>query len=665
MLAALALVVPAAVPAMAGPFERVADGTGAADTVGGDVVDADDGGKVTLLVRWADDVAATARAAVRRELGAVAAQGGRDLGPHVQAVEVPGDEAGPLADALEARAEVEVVERDRVVRIPPPFGAESQAAELTTGTVSTAGSATAGLPAELFREQWGLENVGQLIGPLTGDDIDDDGMIEGIEGVDVRARAAWERTFGDPEVVVGVIDTPMDLDHPDLDGSIIGEIDLRDPQLGDGATRSHGTQVASVIAAGSDTGGTMLGLAPEVSILSLAAFTGEDGGPGESTLSSLLAAFEAARAEGVDVVNASWVGTLAPDESGLLAAAIADTGVPVVAASGNDSLDLTVVGPPRVPVSLDVPNLVSATAIDPRGEVPGFANIGRGVVDVGAPGRAVLVALPDEQGYGLASGTSFSAPLVSAAIALGRVVEPNATASELVDAVRWTSRAEASLLETTTSGGMLDAGALVTAIPRPVCGGPQDDAGFPDVSEDAVHAKGIDCIAANGITAGRADGTYGPAAPVSRAEMAVFLARVVERITPELPDPQPSGFEDVDAAAWYAPSVDRLVQFDIVHGDTDNRFRPGEPVRRGQVSAFLVRTVDALAGDPQPPTRHWFDDVAGTTHADAVNRARGLGLARGIEPLIFAPSVTTRRDQMASLLARMLDTLAREGLTVR
>ena len=604
--------------------------------------------EVTLLVRWVEEAGTARRTARLSDAGVGADTAPREVSQRVDALDVAADDADALATTLEGFAEVDLVELDRSI-------------EVTLGEEPTGGSGTVP-PAELFDQQWGLENRGRELGPVRGPD-GDSRMVETTAGIDVRAPEAWATSFGDPDVVVGVIDTPIDLLHPDLSSSIVDEIDLIETPSG----RSHGTQVASIIAAGSRDGGTMLGLAPDVGILSIAAFTEAEpapdhgtGGRGQSSTERLVAAFGVAEERQVDVVNASWVGEFSPGDSDLLEASIAELGIPVVAASGNERRDLSGPGRPQVPVGYDLPNLISVTAIDPLGEVPNFANVGRGVVDVAAPGRAVLAARPGVDDYVLANGTSFAAPFVSAAIALGRSVAPDATAGELIDAVRWTSGARPTLASVTTAGGMLDAAAYVDGVPRPVCGGAPPSAGFPDVGAGAVHARSIDCIAAKAITSGRADGTFAPASTVSRAEMAAFIARMVESARPDLPEPPPAGFVDVDEDHIHARSIDVLADLGIVRGDTQGAFRPAEPVSRGQVAAFLVRAYDELVGDPQPPTRVWFDDVAETTHAAAIGRARDLGLVRGVATVTYEPGASTRRDQMASLLARTLDALARE-----
>ena len=57
-------------------------------------------------------------------------------------------------------------------------------------------------------------------------------------------------------------------------------------------------------------------------------------------------------------------------------------------------------------------------------------------------------------------------------------------------------------------------------------------------------------------------------------------------------DPEPGDFTDVAAYSTHAGSIDRLVAADITQGCGDELFRPGDPVRRGQMASFLVRALD-------------------------------------------------------------------------
>lgn len=595
-----------------------------------------------VLVRWADDLDVDERAAVlrRRSVDAALRSGSVDAVPdltpitaRIDAVALPGAVPRELADvarALAADPLVELAEPDRVIEIGAP-------STRSAGPVPAPGPAPmsrlAPLPDDpLFGLQWGLRNTGQRYESATS-------TVVGQPGIDVRALEAWMTTRGDPRIQVGVIDTAIDVDHPDLEGAVVVQrstLGLSDTALEPGV---HGTAVAGVIAARGGDGFGMTGLAPEVSIVSVVAFEELAARASTTTLGTILAAFEVAGTLDVDVINASWVTS---DPSPLLLSAVADAGVPVVAASGNEGAVLTA-DTGRFPAGFTLPNLVAVTAIDPSGRVPSFANVGAEVIDVGAPGS--FIATPGlGAGHVWAEGTSFAAPFVTAALALAIEVAPYAGVDDVVDAVSWTSRPLPSLQRATRSGGLLDAAALVRGVQRPVCRPDQLPApDFDDVDDADVHRDGIACVAGTGVALGRADGTFGPDEPVTRAQLATFLARLlvlagvdpddpvlpVLPVDPELPDTPdtptapdlpiapdtptaPSsadargtdnGFPDVSPDNVHEPSIALLARLGIVEGGSDGLFRPDEVVARGQMASVLVRTHLALTGAQQEPSR--------------------------------------------------------------
>lgn len=585
-----------------------------------------------------------------------------------------------LLGALAADPAVELAAPDRIVEAVTAPGPVLPASPLPSTSMPAGETSADVLPAtttppttvnptpppdQLFGLQWGLANTGQQVGGSS--------QVTATAEVDVRWLDAWARTAVDTSLVVGVIDTEVDTGHPDLTGVVLRSIDVTGEPASSRSQRDHGTGVASVIAARSAPGVGMVGVAPGVRVVSIGAFFQpvSDGqvasGPGVSTISLIVRAFEAARVQGVDLINASWV-TAADDP--MLRAAVADAGVPVVAASGNGDasgvgIELT---PNRraFPASYSLPNLITVTSVGPTGLVPGFANTGRRVVDVAAPGQLVVTAVgPDASGvyqHAWQNGTSFAAPHVTGALALAMSTAPYATTGELLDAVRWTSRYLTVLDGRTITGGMLDVDALVAGVQRPVCRPDQvPEVTFSDVGSGSVHRSGIACLVDAGVMSGRGADRFDPATPVSREQVASILANVIEQAL-DLPPAAESAFVDVDRGSVHAASIDRLAELGIATGDAEGRFRPRQPVSRGQLAALLVRTYDLLVDDPQPASRSWFDDVPGTTHAASIDRARDLGLVGGVDRLTFDPMSSTRRDQVASLFARHLDALGREGI---
>ncbi|MEE2829446.1 MAG: S8 family serine peptidase [Myxococcota bacterium] len=135
----------------------------------------------------------------------------------------------------------------------------------------------------LFPEQWHLDNTGQS---------------GGLPGQDVNAVEAWDIALGDPDIVVAIMDSGVDLDHPDLKGVIVPGYDFvnGDSNPSPGGS-SHGTSVAGLAAAPAQGIG-VVGTCPGCSIMPLRMLGTSDETEAE--------ALDFAATEGADVINNSW-----------------------------------------------------------------------------------------------------------------------------------------------------------------------------------------------------------------------------------------------------------------------------------------------------------------------------------------------------------------------
>jgi hypothetical protein len=112
---------------------------------------------------------------------------------------------------------------------------------------------------------------------------------------------------------------------------------------------------------------------------------------------------------------------------------------------------------------------------------------------------------------------------------------------------------------------------------------------FADVPAGAFAAAWIERLAAEGITSGCGGGNFCPSDPVTRGQMSVFLLRA-ENGPGYLPPPAVGLFADVPAASPFARFIERLAARKITAGCGGGNFCPGDPVTRGQMAAFLVKT---------------------------------------------------------------------------
>lgn len=189
--------------------------------------------------------------------------------------------------------------------------------------------------------------------------------------------------------------------------------------------------------------------------------------------------------------------------------------------------------------------------------------------------------------------------------------------------------------------------------------------GFDDVTPGAVHSRAVDCVVHWGVARGRSATSYAPTAPVSREQMATFIAGLVTRSGGTLPDPTRDHFVD-DAGSVHEDAINRLAEAGVVLGRSPGAFEPTASVTRAQMAAFLVRGYDLRASQaqlpPLPPGEDWFyDDGASPLHDD-INKTASAGFAGGPGGGRYAPEGPVRRDQMASFVARALDLVVEQGM---
>lgn len=261
----------------------------------------------------------------------------------------------------------------------------------------------------------------------------------------VNAPEAWAEGYSGQGVTVAVIDTGVDINHPDLVNNIFvnpGEIPgngIDDDQNGyvddvsgydfvsndanpdDG--NGHGTHVAGTIASLNNGSGST-GIAPNASILPVKVLS--DSGSGSNF--SVAAGIRYAADLGAEVINLSLGGGYsravhsAIDYAGSL-------GSIVIAAAGNESAAV-----PSSPAQLasTLPNLLSVGAHDSTGRTASFSNrVGpSGAVQIDAPGVGVYSTYHNGR-FGSLSGTSMASPHVAGVAALALSANPNLTPSEL------------------------------------------------------------------------------------------------------------------------------------------------------------------------------------------------------------------------------------------
>lgn len=192
---------------------------------------------------------------------------------------------------------------------------------------------------------------------------------------------------------------------------------------------------------------------------------------------------------------------------------------------------------------------------------------------------------------------------------------------------------------------------------------PED--GFRDVPATNPFEPAVDCVTHWAITRGTSATTYSPDAPVTRGQMAAFIARLVLRTGGTLPAGTDT-FRDDDGSPYEA-DINALAAAGITNGTAPSTFSPSRLVTRAQMAAFLVRAYDYRAKQEGltrlSPLRDYFPDDESSSLEQSINAAASVGIAAGNIDGTYRDTEAVRRDHMAAFLTRELDLMVENGMT--
>ncbi len=278
-------------------------------------------------------------------------------------------------------------------------------------------------------------------------------------------------------MIIAVLDTGIDLDHPDLVGTptlpkqVPGwDAVHNDPVPAD--DNGHGTFVAGIAAADTGNGQGTAGVSWRSRIMPVKVLAANGSGNDGDVVEGIRWAVD----HGADVINMSLGGEGRSTAIDQWVDYALDHNVAVVAAAGNDGVDI-----PNYPAAS--PGVVSVGATDHSGQLGHFSNWGD-TVDLVAPGMDIA-STANGGGYATGDGTSFAAPLTAGVVALLRAVEPGLLARDVGNRVINSAKDVAGQgRDPQTGRGLLDAAAAVGAKPRQGVATPARDAREPDGTPD-------------------------------------------------------------------------------------------------------------------------------------------------------------------------------------
>lgn len=185
---------------------------------------------------------------------------------------------------------------------------------------------------------------------------------------------------------------------------------------------------------------------------------------------------------------------------------------------------------------------------------------------------------------------------------------------------------------------------LMTATMPVLANSPEADGFGPFADVDgSIHESDIAALWAAEITSGCEEWLYCPDEPVSRGEMAAFLARALE-----LPRSDATSFVDT-VGSQFGADIQAIADAGITAGCGDGEYCPAGEVTRGQMASFLARALNLPDTEGNP-----FVDDDGNIHEADIAAIAAAGITRGCDDDSFCPERTVTRAEMASFLARAL-----------
>ncbi|MCJ8271029.1 MAG: S8 family serine peptidase [Psychrosphaera sp.] len=329
------------------------------------------------------------------------------------------------------------------------------------------------LPSDpAFYKLWGLNNTGQT---------------RGTADADIDAPEAWKITTGSKDIAIGIIDTGIDYNHPDLVGNMwtnpneipgdgidnagngyIDDIHGINTATGSGDPmddHSHGTHVAGTIGASANNHMGIAGVNHHTSMIGCK-FIKASGGGSIGDAIKCLDYFIDLKLAGTDVrlTNNSWGGGSRSEAMVEALQRSHEAGMLFVSSAGNAGEDNDAV--PHYPSSYEADSILSVASTTHMDNKSGFSNYGKTSVDLGAPGSDIYSTMPNDR-YASKSGTSMASPHAAGVAALILAANPGLSHTELKTLMMESGDALPALENNTVSGKRINVASAIEAAALP------------------------------------------------------------------------------------------------------------------------------------------------------------------------------------------------------
>lgn len=417
---------------------------------------------------------------------------------------------------------------------------------------------------------------------------------------------AWDDARVQGTVSVAVLDSAVRLDHEDLIASVDVEHGwdaVEQAPLGAPVSSDHGTEVAGIISAACDNAAGIAGASFGANIVPITVLSGA----GLTTTTAelyramdYLFALDDEHPElNLRVVNMSFGGygtgrstTMDRAFYTLVQTAVEERDMVVVGAGGNKAT--TTFSWPA-----DWDEVISVTSTDASLQQPASFSDHNQYKDIAAPGEAIMATKAQSAtSYGTCRGTSFSTPIVSAALSLMFAADP------LLSAERATELLYATADDCGVAGrddyfgwGLVNAEAAVDAVMGEM---EHPSLHFPDVDQNAWYQTPvayIDTVVRAGLMRGNA-GLFRPGDDITRAEVFAVIYRAAGAGTAdEPPASNTTDFLDAESGQWYTAALNWAASVGIARG-SEGLVRPNDTATREEVATIMARYAEYATGAP-------------------------------------------------------------------
>lgn len=482
---------------------------------------------------------------------------------------------------------------------------------------------------------------------------------------------AWDDARVQGTVSVAVLDSAVRLDHEDLIASVDVEHGwdaVEQAPLGAPASSDHGTEVAGIISAACDNAAGIAGASFGANIVPITVLSGA----GLTTTTAelyramdYLFALDDGHPElNLRVVNMSFGGygtgrstTMDRAFYTLVQTAVEERDMVVVGAGGNKAT--TTFSWPA-----DWDEVISVTSTDASLQQPASFSDHNQYKDIAAPGEAIMATKAQSAtSYGTCRGTSFSTPIVSAALSLMFAVDPSLSAERATELLYATADdCGAAGRDDYFGWGLVNAEAAVDAVMGEM---ERPSLRFPDVDQNEWYQAPvayIDTVVCAGLMRGDA-GLFRPGDDITRAEVFAVIYRAAGAGTADEPPAEnTTGFLDAESGQWYTSALNWAASVGIARGD-EGLVRPNDTATREEVATIMARYAEYATGAPAAgdaaslrSATDWqtVSDWATPSMAWANEHDVLTGRKQPDGALLLAPQANATRAEFAKIIAETL-----------